>query len=187
MHTLLGFVLASLALGSATVEPSSHVHARAERATASAPFGVLVIVEDTRLIAISRSLEAVVLVLASPARGAVVARTLAPGATLETHHPPLGLAGLTLEVLAAPGGRLTSSGRLVLDGSTLALGIQASLTAAGDPRLTVAGDRAVVQRAGSLPFPGAAAQPLHVPIPSPDDKPPGNTPPPMEDEPLPPV
>lgn len=187
MHTLFGLVLASLACGSLALEPRQHLHAQAELAAESAPFGVLVLVEDTRLVAISRSLETFVLVFASPERGAIVARTLAPGTTLETQHPPLSLAGLTLEILAAPEGRLTSTGSLALDGSALALSMQVSRTAAGDPLLTVSGERTPAQRPGSLPFARPAAEPFHVPIPSPSDKPQGNTPPPIENEPLPPV
>ncbi len=184
---LLGLLIASLAHAAPALEPSPSPSPRevGELAAVTAPFGVLVVLEETRLVAISRSPEPFVLVLASPGRGPMVARTLAAGTRLESQHPPFSLAGLTLEILVAPGGRLASSGRLVLDGSPLTLGVEVSTTAEGVARLHVASDKRAAQGPGSLPFPSAA--PLHVPIPSPSDKPPGDFPPPIENEPLPPV
>lgn len=159
----------------------------AQRCPGVAPLAVHL--EETRLVAVNRSLEPFVLVLASPGRRNLVARTVAPGATVVASHPPRALTGLWLEVLCAPDGRLATSGGLALDGraQTLHFGPREETSMAGG--LPVHAERDLARGPSFLPEHAAPTQvpPLHVPIPAPKDKPPGDTPPPVEKEPLPPV
>lgn len=147
--------------------------------------GVTVHLEGTRLVAVSRSLEPFVLVLASPGRGALVARTIEPGAILVASHPPHALTGLWLELLTAPGGRIMTSGALALDGLEQTLVFAAS----AETGFGVKVERALARGGSVLSRANVAYEPapLHVPIPSPGNQPPGGTPPPVEKEPVPPV
>lgn len=148
--------------------------------------GLVLRLEETRLVAESRSLEPFVLVFAGPGRAHAMARTLLPGATLVAQHPPQGRVGVWLEVLAAQDGRLATSGALALDGGTRLVVLEQDArglhVAASDP----AGLRRA-QGFLKMQEPPAGTTPLHVPIPAPSEKSQGNTPPPVEKEPLPPV
>ncbi len=178
MHTLL--------LALASFLPAD-VDGAAPVTTADGSGASLVLrLEETRLVAESRSSEPFVLVFAGPGRAHVTARTLLPGATLVAQHPPGGRVGVWLEVLAAQDGRLATSGALALDGKTCLVVLEQD----GRGVHVAASDPAGLRRApGFLPLPQtpAASAPLHVPIPAPNEKAQGNTPPPVEKEPLPPV
>jgi hypothetical protein len=193
MHLLLLALASLLPAGSDGAQLAPTVAPRATQSVDPVPPAasripdLVVHLEGTRLMAVSRSLEPCVLVLASPCRNILAARTIQPGAVFVTQHPPHALTGLWLEILAAPDGRLAGSGALALDGRDQRLNFTTS-DAQGHV-LGVQTERALARGPSFLGLARAEqpSRPLHVPIPSPGDKPPGGTPPPVEKDPLPPV
>lgn len=184
MHTLLLFLAPFL---SADLEHAANRDELSLPAPAELALGGLVLrLEETRLVAESRSLEPFVLVFSGPGHTHLTARTVRPGATLIAQHAPHARVGVWLEVLSAQNGRLASSGTLALDDRS---GLLVFERFDGLAPSALGGEGELRRGPSLLPLPemSVPSAPLHVPIPSPDESSRGNTPPPVEKEPLPPV
>jgi len=164
---------------------------------------VLVRVESTRLVARNLGLEDRVLLFANADRTKVISRPLRAGESLRFDYPRHALDGAWLEVLDAEGEEWTTTGALslpTLDGDfawTLFLSPPNALAQAHGP---VASERNELTASESLlpakaqPFFQARAalssennESTHVPGPKPSPPTPGDTPPELEKDPLPPL
>lgn len=168
--------------------------------TAIEPIPILQVrVEERRCRIESASAEPILLVFASEDRRLVTLEPLPPGAVLEFAFPRRAAAGYLLEAIVPAGYGLVSSGALVL-GPRADRTCQSLVFSAGPGGLEAFEDgvRAPIAEtlcpawlALRLTLPAAQESvemaPLHVPIPRPSDKPPGDSPPDVGDEILPPA
>ncbi|MAF67630.1 MAG: hypothetical protein CMJ84_18485 [Planctomycetes bacterium] len=186
-------MIASLALSALTATGSPAAVPPAERPE------VLIAVEATGIRARSFSSEPLLLMLATPDRSATTLHWLAPGASAAGSFPRGSLDDGWLEVLLPSRAGWSTTGALCLGaasrtGAELWIGVGGRLAARalGFGLLDLSGrTRGSLLPDRMLPFVtgGAAAGralETHVPIPDPGVKPPADTPPKIEKEPLPP-
>jgi len=161
---------------------------------------VLVRVEATRLIARNLGHEDRVLLFASADRTKLVSRRLRAGQSLRLDYPRRALDGAWLEVLDTVGEQWTTTGALSLSPGTgdqawtLFLSPPAAQSQAhgphGSERVDVAAAQSLLPIKAQPFFQVRAlehSEPTHVPGPKPSPPTPGDTPPELEKDPLPPL